>query len=152
MQKCQYDSCVPKLYLNTFALTFLLSISAHSACTNTIKFTPGIDFQMLNSSAINSNHSSLEAGLETGKGWCVSNNSRPYLTIDFGKLVTVSKIETQGAFYDGKPYFLSSYHLKFGYSNPRWFDDVERGQVKVIILPLIYTSKGVRFLEFQTVV
>ena len=107
---------------------------------------------MLNSSAINSNHSSLEAGLETGKGWCVSNDSRPYLTIDFGKLVTVSKIETQGAVYDGESYFLSSYNLKFGYSNPRWFDDVERGQVKVIILPLIYTSKGVRFLEFQTVV
>eukprot|EP00794_Sanderia_malayensis_P008057 gene8057-8920_t len=76
--------------------------------------------QFRNSSAINSNHTATDARLNIGKGWCVSNDSNPALSIDFGKLVTITKIATQGAYFEQQLYHAFKYSIKLSYTRTRW--------------------------------
>ena len=85
--------------------------------------TSGIkDVKITSGGTIYEDYNATEINLRTGKGWCATNESHPFLIIDFNSMVTVSKIATQGIDHNGTKLFTSKYRLQFGYTESDWYD------------------------------
>ena len=99
------------------------------------------DSQIKNSSAINTKHSAAAVRLNTGSGWCVQRADETFLIIDFGQLITISKMASQGAYYNDQPSFTANYSTSFSYSGTKWHDYTEDGKPKVMCNCSCYLRK-----------
>ncbi|CAH3166112.1 unnamed protein product, partial [Porites evermanni] len=82
------------------------------------RFQPTRDFTITASSQ-NSSHTASYSRLYGTDGWCSSSASLPqYLQADFGQIVTVTGVATQGdAKRDNR---VTSYLIRYGYDNETW--------------------------------
>ena len=76
-------------------------------------------------------HRPENSSLYGSSSWCSSGvaSAPQYLQFDFGKVVTVSGIATQGDAVDDK--WVTKYAVSYGYDEQSWLDYAGR-QVKVI--------------------
>ena len=80
------------------------------------------DRQINGSGTIYKDYGATEVRLNAGKGWCALNESPPHLVIDFSKMVTISKIATQGVDSNGTSIFTSKFRVQFGYMGSDWYN------------------------------
>ena len=86
------------------------------------------DFTITASSQLNSNRASYSRLYGTD-GWCSSSASLPqYLQADFGQIVTVTGVATQGD--NRRDNRVTSYLIRYGYDGKTWIS-YETGQVNL---------------------
>ncbi|XP_065069822.1 receptor-type tyrosine-protein phosphatase delta-like isoform X2 [Rhopilema esculentum] len=81
----------------------------------------GTESQNIGTGTTFENHNASQTELNNGTGWCVKNDIAPSLVIKFNKLITVSKVGTQGAILYNETYFASNFRLQFGYDDGKWY-------------------------------
>ena len=86
-------------------------------------------FSVTASSQLDSSHRPDDSFLYGPSSWCSNPtaSSPQYLQFDFGKVVTVSGIATQGDAVDNK--WVTEYAVRYGYDEQSWLD-YDGGQVK----------------------
>ena len=86
------------------------------------------DFTITASSELSSNKASYSRLYGTD-GWCSSSASLPqYLQVDFGQIVTVTGVATQGD--NRRDNRVTSYLIRYGYDGKTWIS-YETGQVNL---------------------
>ena len=90
---------------------------------------PSRPFSVSASSQLDGSHTPEKSSLYGSSSWCSSAvaSSPQYLQFDFGKVVTVSGIATQGDAVDNK--WVTKYAVSYGYDEQSWLD-YAGGQVK----------------------
>ena len=90
---------------------------------------PSPPFSVTASSQLDSRHRPDNSVLYGASSWCSSGvaSTTQYLQFDFGKVVTVSGIATQGDAVDNK--WVTQYAVSYGYDEQSWLD-YTWGQVK----------------------
>ena len=86
-------------------------------------------FSVTASSQVDGSHRPDNSVLYGASSWCSSGDSSTaqYLQFDFGKVVTVSGVATQGDAVDNK--WVTHYAVSYGYDGQSWLDYAS-GQVK----------------------
>ena len=89
----------------------------------------GRPFSVLASSELDNDHSEGWRRLYDRKSWCSKvSPSIEYLEFDFGKVITVSGVATQGDNVEEK--WVTSYAISYGYDGQSWIN-YNGGQVNV---------------------
>ena len=114
-------------------LNFVFSL-CFSGCLSPVGNEEGVlsrPFSVTASSSLDVSHRPVNSALYGSSSWCssLSASSRKYLQFDFGKVVTVSGIATQGDTVDDK--WVKKYAVSYGYDGQSWLD-YDGGQVKII--------------------
>ena len=105
-----------------------------SGCLSSVGNEEGVlsqPFSVTASSPLDGSYRPGNSSLYSSLSWCSSPAafSPQYLQFNFGKVVTVSGIATQGDAVDEK--WVTKYAVSYGYDEQSWLDYAE-GQVKVI--------------------
>ena len=113
------------------AAKFVFGLS-FSACFSSYGNEEGVTSPPLSvtaSSQLDGSHTPVHSSLYGSSSWCSSGvaSSTQYLQFDFGKVVTVSGIATQGDAVDNK--WVTEYAVSYGYDEKSWLD-YAGGQVK----------------------
>lgn len=92
---------------------------------------PSHPFSVTASSQLDGSHMPENSSLYGSSSWCSSGvaSSSQYLQFDFGKVVTVTGIATQGDAVDNK--WVTEYAVSYGYYDHSWLD-YAGGQVKCL--------------------
>ena len=113
------------------AAKFVFGLS-FSACFSPLGNEEGVTPPPLSvtaSSHLDGSHTPDHSSLYGSSSWCSSGvaSSSQYLQFDFGEVVTVSGIATQGDVVDNK--WVTKYAVSYGYDEQSWLD-YAGGQVK----------------------
>ena len=105
-----------------------------SGCLSSVGNEEGVaswPFSVTASSQLDGGHTPENSSLYGSSSWCSNGDasSPHYLQFDFGKVVTVSGIATQGDALDNK--WVTEYAVSYGYDEKSWLD-YAGGQVKII--------------------
>ena len=103
-----------------------------SGCFSSLGNEEGVTsrpFLVVTASSLDGSHRPEDSSLYGSSSWCSSGDasSPQYLQFDFGKVVTVSGIATQGDAVDNK--WVTKYAVSYGYDEQSWLD-YAGGQVK----------------------
>ena len=125
IQRCLKFSCRATAERFMFGLWF-------SGCFSSLGNEEGVPsrpFSVSASSQLDGSHTPGDSSLYGSSSWCSSvvASSAQYLQFDFGKVVTVSGIATQGDAVDNK--WVTEYTVSYGYDEQSWLD-YAGGQVK----------------------
>jgi len=103
------------------------------------------NFEMTASSELDGLHKAGYSRLYGINSWCSSSVSPPqYLEADFGKVITVTGIATQG---DNKvDKWVTSYAISYGYDKQTWFN-YAAGQVRLYVHTRFLSEKWSHKLE-----
>ncbi|XP_015774649.1 PREDICTED: venom prothrombin activator omicarin-C non-catalytic subunit-like [Acropora digitifera] len=107
------------------------------------------------SSQLDGSHTPFHSSLYGSSSWCSSGvaSSPQYLQFDFGKVVTVSGIATQGDAVDNK--WVTDYAVSYGYDEKSWLDyaggqhlsgNSDKSSVVVHLFSSPFAAKFVRIL------
>ena len=79
-------------------------------------------FSVTASSQLDGSHTAVDSSLYGSSSWCINadTSSPQFLQFDFGKVVTVSGIATQGDAVDNK--WVTEYAVVYGYDEQSWLD------------------------------
>ena len=125
-------NCLHK-FQNSLEEKWLQSLFLYfSACFSSLGNEEGVTSPPLSvtaSSQLDSSHTPVHSSLYGSSSWCSSGgaSSFQYLQFDFGKVVTVSGIATQGDAVENK--WVTKYAVSYGYDEQSWLD-YAGGQVK----------------------
>ena len=113
------------------AAKFVFGLS-FSACFSSLGNEEGVTSPPLSvtaSSQLDGSHTPVHSSLYGSSSWCSRGvaSSPQYLQFDFGKVVTVSGIATQGDAVENK--WVTKYAVSYGYDEQSWLD-YAGGQVK----------------------
>ena len=102
-----------------------------SGCFSSLGNEEGVlssPFTVTASSQLDPSHTAEDSSLYGSSSWCSSGVafSSQYLQFDFGKVVTVSGIATQGDAVENK--WVTEYAVRYGYDEQSWLDH-DGGQV-----------------------
>ena len=102
-----------------------------SACFSSLGNEKGVtspQFSVTASTELDNSHMAEDSSLYGSSSWCSKGDasSPQYLQFDFGKVVTVSGIATQGDAGDDK--WVTKYAVSYGYDEQSWLEYAE-GQV-----------------------
>ena len=106
-----------------------------SGCLSSLGNEEGVPsqaFSVTASSQLDGSHMPENSSLYGSSSWCSSGDvesSSQYLQFDFGKVVTVTGIATQGDAVDNK--WVTEYAVSYGYYDHSWLD-YAGGQVKCL--------------------
>ena len=106
------------------AAKFVFGLS-FSACFLSLGNEEGVTSPPLSvtaSSQLDGSHTPVHSSLYGSSSWCGSRvaSSPQYLQFDFGKVVTVSGIATQGDAVENK--WVTKYAVSYGYDEQSWLD------------------------------
>ncbi|XP_015759656.1 PREDICTED: receptor-type tyrosine-protein phosphatase F-like, partial [Acropora digitifera] len=111
-------------------------------------------FSVTGSSQLDSSHRPDDSFLYGPSSWCSNSTaSSPHLQFDFGKVVTVSGIATQGDAVDNK--WVTEYAVRYGYDEQSWLDydggqhlsgNSDKSSVVVRVFSSPFAAKFVRII------
>ena len=96
-----------------------------SACFSSLGNEKGVtspQYSVTASTELDGSHMAEDSSLYGSSSWCSNGDasSPQYLQFDFGKVVTVSGIATQGDAVDDK--WATKYAVSYGYDEKSWLD------------------------------
>ena len=96
-----------------------------SACFSSLGNEEGVtspQFSVTASTELDGSHMAKDSSLYGSSSWCSKGDasSPQYLQFEFGKVVTVSSIATQGDAADNK--WVTAYAVRYGYDEQFWLD------------------------------
>ncbi|XP_044164304.1 uncharacterized protein LOC114948378 [Acropora millepora] len=112
-------------------------------------------FSVTASSQLDGSHTGDDSSLYGSSSWCSNGDtsSRQFLQFDFGKVVTVSGIATQGYAVDNK--WVTEYAVVYGYDEQSWLDyaggqhligNSDNNSVVVRVFSSLFAAQFVRIL------